>query len=67
MAWLREFWSDDGGQGITEYACVLAFTSLIIIMVFSITQGSFADAIFSCFSRMAEEIDRLCTAANQGT
>ncbi|MBY0548623.1 MAG: hypothetical protein K2W95_15235 [Candidatus Obscuribacterales bacterium] len=64
MLWLSEFWSDDGGQGITEYACILAFVSLLIASVFAIAQGSFSDSLFASFSSMSREIGRLCETAS---
>lgn len=67
MSWLRQFLSDEGGQGITEYACVLAFTSLIIVMVFSVGNGTFSDAIFGCFSSMASQIEALNVATFNAT
>lgn len=66
MKWLNRFWSDEEGQGITEYACVLAFTSCVIVTVFAVTQGTFADAIFTAYSTMASEINRLSDAAANG-
>lgn len=66
MLWLSEFWSDDEGQGITEYACILAFVSLLVCAVFAVAQGTFADSIFESFSSMSREIVRLVDAAGGG-
>ncbi len=67
MTWFRDFWSDDGGQGITEYACILAFVALLIVMVFSVGSGTFSSAIFESFSSMVGQLDRLTGAASSGT
>lgn len=55
----REFWADDGGQAITEYFCILAFVALLIVMVFSISNGSFADALFAAFSSISDAITQM--------
>jgi pilus assembly protein Flp/PilA len=44
------FWSEDSGQGLTEYALVLALVSIGLIAVLVI----FRDAIGGIFDRIAQ-------------
>jgi pilus assembly protein Flp/PilA len=50
FALLGRFWSEDSGQGLTEYALILALVSvgLIAIMV------TFRNAIGGIFARIAD-------------
>jgi pilus assembly protein Flp/PilA len=47
---LSRFWSEDSGQGLTEYALVLALVSIGLIAVLVI----FRDAIGGIFDRIAQ-------------
>ena len=55
MSVIANFWHDDSGQGLTEYALVLALVSIGLIAVLVI----FRDAIGGIFDRM----DNLLIAA----
>jgi len=44
------FWNEDGGQGLTEYALILALVSIGLIAVLVI----FRDAIGGIFARIAQ-------------
>ena len=49
MSAIAKFWHDDSGQGLTEYALVLALVSIGLIAVLVI----FRDAIGGIFDRIA--------------
>ena len=50
MSAIAKFWTDDSGQGLTEYALVLALVSIGLIAVLVI----FRDAIGGIFDRIAQ-------------
>ena len=56
---LQFFRDEEEGQGITEYGAILAFTSLLIVVVFSFAQGSLAYALSQSVSSMIGQLDRL--------
>lgn len=66
---LHFFASEEEGQGITEYGAILAFTCLLIIVVFSFSQGTLAYALSQSVSSMIGQLDRLnsSTAAANAT
>lgn len=45
-----KFWNEDAGQGLTEYALILALVSIGLIAILVI----FRDAIGGIFSRIAQ-------------
>lgn len=53
LSLFERFWTDESGQGLTEYALILALVSvgLIVIMVV------FRNAIGGIFSRIAEVLE----------
>jgi pilus assembly protein Flp/PilA len=46
---LRRFWTDESGQGLTEYALILALVSIGLILILVI----FRDSIGVVFDRVA--------------
>ncbi|MDX1493298.1 MAG: Flp family type IVb pilin [Longimicrobiales bacterium] len=56
---LTRFWNDDSGQGLTEYALILALISIGLIAVLVI----FRDAIGAIFDRIAQVLEG---APNEG-
>ena len=65
--YIREFFQEEDGQGISEYAAVLAFVSLLIICVFGFTQGSLSFAISQTHSTIVGQFDRLNNATASAT
>jgi pilus assembly protein Flp/PilA len=49
---LKALWTDEQGQGITEYALLLVLVSLGLIVV----MGEFRDELGSVFNEMSEEL-----------
>lgn len=47
---LQRFWTDESGQGLTEYALILALVSIGLIAVLVV----FRDAIGGIFDRIAQ-------------
>jgi hypothetical protein len=47
------------GQGITEYAVVIAFVAIIISLVFSITTGRLSLAISAAFSVVSGNLNNV--------
>lgn len=56
---LTRFWNEDSGQGLTEYALILALISIGLIAVLVI----FRDAIGAIFDRIAQVLEG---APNEG-
>jgi len=50
---LKRFWNDESGQGLTEYALVLALVSVGLIAVLVL----FRDAIGRVFDRVVEVLE----------
>ena len=56
---LEQFWNDESGQGLTEYALILALVSVGLIAVMVV----FRDAIGGIFDRIAQVLEQ---APNEG-
>jgi len=56
---LKSFWTDESGQGLTEYALIIALVSIGLIAVLLV----FRNAIGSVFDRIKSTLD----AAPAGT
>ena len=56
---LEQFWNDESGQGLTEYALILALVSVGLIAVMVV----FRDAIGGVFDRIAQVLEQ---APNEG-
>lgn len=50
---LSNFWNDESGQGLTEYALILALVSVGLIAVMVV----FRDSIGGIFDRIAEVLE----------
>lgn len=50
LALFKNFWADESGQGLTEYALILALVSIGLIAVLVV----FRDAIGGIFDRIAQ-------------
>jgi pilus assembly protein Flp/PilA len=50
LSTLKRFWNEDAGQGLTEYALILALVSIGLIAVLVI----FRDSIGGIFARIAQ-------------
>lgn len=50
---MKRFWNDESGQGLTEYALVLALISIGLIAVLIV----FRDAIGQVFDRIVEVLN----------
>jgi Flp pilus assembly pilin Flp len=59
---IATFVQEESGQGINEYAAIMAFVSMVFMLVFSLTQGALADTIMECFSSMAGQLNKLANA-----
>jgi len=53
MDLMRRFWNDEYGQGLTEYALVIALVSIGLIAVLV----TFRDSIGRVFDRIAQVLD----------
>jgi len=61
---LRRFLQDESGQGITEYACILAFVSMLIVAVFGFSNGQLEASLSQTFSNLSNQINQVCTQAD---
>lgn len=50
---LKSFWTDESGQGLTEYALIIALVSIGLILILII----FRNAIGDVFSKIKDELD----------
>jgi pilus assembly protein Flp/PilA len=50
---LKSFWTDESGQGLTEYALIIALVALLLIAVV----WAFKDAIANVFNKMKSTLD----------
>ncbi len=64
MTHVADFFSDESGQGITEYGAILAFVALLVAVVFGFAQGTLQSAISQSFSRIVSELNRLNTTSS---
>jgi len=64
---LSPFLEEDDAQGITEYGAILAFTCLLIIVVFSFAHGTLGFAMSTSMSTVIGQFDRLNNAAFNAT
>jgi Flp pilus assembly pilin Flp len=62
-AYLSDFFTNESGQGITEYGAILAFVAILVAVVFSITQGALSSAISKAFSSVVSQLNHLSSAA----
>jgi Flp pilus assembly pilin Flp len=47
------------GQGITEYACVIAFIAILVALTFSLAKGGLQPAISSAFSSISSQVNQM--------
>ncbi len=59
---LSKFFTDESGQGITEYGAILAFVAVLVALVFSITKGALTSAISHAFSAVITQLNNLSSA-----
>jgi Flp pilus assembly pilin Flp len=62
-----QFFTNEDGQGITEYGAILAFVAILVAVVFSITQGALSSAISKAFSAVVSQLNRLSAAAGSAS
>ena len=60
---VRDYFTNESGQGITEYGAILAFVAILVAVVFSITQGALSSAISKAFSAVVSQLNKLSSAA----
>jgi len=53
------FLNDESGQGITEYAAVLAFVALLVAVVFGFAKGTLLSTISQSFSNVVSQLNGL--------
>lgn len=59
IASLEDFFSDESGQGITEYGAILAFVALLVAVVFSFASGTLTSAISQSFSTIVRQLNQI--------
>ncbi len=53
------------GQGITEYAAVIAFVAVLVTIAFAFSQGKLGPAVSTAFSATASNVNGLASQAEQ--
>ena len=61
MELLKNFWNDETGQGLTEYASIIALVSLGLLLVLV----AFRDELGRIFNLMTDELNDQVGAINQ--
>lgn len=51
------------GQGITEYAAILAFVALLVALVFAFAPTTLSGAISSAFSAVISQVNNMSAAS----
>jgi hypothetical protein len=55
------------GQGITEYAAMIAFVAILAALVFSLSNGKLTFALSAAFSSTAGQLNNLSGASASAT
>lgn len=58
---LKQFWADDSGQGLTEYASIVALVSIALMLVLI----AFRDELGSIYNAMRTELNSQIGSINQ--
>ena len=58
------FVAEEDGQGINEYAAIMAFITLMCILVFTIARGTYFDAVTGTYSSITNEVNRVTNLSN---
>jgi pilus assembly protein Flp/PilA len=59
---LKSFWTDESGQGLTEYALIIALVSILLIAALL----AFSEQIQGVFTRIGEELAKYPETAPAG-
>ena len=60
---LQQFWTDESGQGLTEYASIVALVSVALILVLI----AFRDELGRIFNAMRNELNTEVGSINQAS
>ena len=63
MQLLKSFWTDQSGQGLTEYASIVALVSVALILVLV----AFRDELARIYNAMRSELNTQIGSINQAT
>ena len=63
MQLLKSFWTDQSGQGLTEYASIVALVSVALILVLV----AFRDELARIYNAMRTELNTQIGSINQAT
>lgn len=55
------------GQGITEYGAIIAFVSVLIALVFAMTNGTLSDALSSAMSVIVSQLNNLSSESGSAS
>jgi Flp pilus assembly pilin Flp len=57
------FFTDESGQGITEYGAILAMVAVLVGVCFSLTSGKLTSGILQCYSAITTQLNNLSSGA----
>jgi hypothetical protein len=57
---------NEHGQGITEYACVIAFVAILVSITFGFSKGQLLPSVSAAFSAVSTNINNMSTAGGDG-
>jgi pilus assembly protein Flp/PilA len=63
MALLKKFWTDESGQGLTEYAAIIALVSVGLMLVLI----AFRDELGRVFNAIRTELNTQVGSINQAS
>jgi Flp pilus assembly pilin Flp len=52
------------GQGITEYACLIAFIAILVALTFGLAKGNLQPAISSAFSSITSQLNQMAKGSS---
>lgn len=61
---IRKFIRQEDGQGISEYGALLAFISILVVLVFAFAPEKLGPAVSAAFSSVAQELNDEAAAAS---
>jgi Flp pilus assembly pilin Flp len=63
LSYFDQFTKEESGQAIYEYACIIAFVGVLMILVFAYSQGELSASLRQSCSSMVVQLEGLCSVA----
>jgi len=63
----KRLFKSSSGQGITEYAAILAFVALLVALVFAFAPSTLSAAVSAAFSSVISQINNMSASAGSAS